>query len=70
MAGKLIKDTEQFIQLANMYENMKYRENEVQEIIRFVDEHPDVFEISEDEAILDDCNKVLEELKFKIENDF
>jgi len=70
LAGKLIKDTEQFIQLANMYENMKYRENEVQEIIRFVDEHPDVFEISEDEAILDDCNKVLEELKFKIENDF
>lgn len=66
----MIKDTEQFIQLANMYENMKYRENEVQEIIRFVDEHPDVFEISEDEAILDDCNKVLEELKFKIENDF
>lgn len=53
-----------------MYENMKYRENEVQEIIRFVDEHPDVFEISEDEAILDDCNKVLEDLKFKIENDF
>lgn len=70
LAGKLIKNHEQYSIVADLYEQWKYREQEVNELLRFVDENPDVFEISEEEAILDDCQKILDDITNKIENNF
>lgn len=70
LSGKLIKDNDQYTELVQLYETMKYREDEVQELLRFVDANPDVFEISEDEAIMDDCKKVLDDITNKIEKNY
>jgi len=70
LSGKLVKDNNQYTELVQLYETMKYREDEVQELLRFVDANPDVFEISEDEAIMDDCKKVLDDITNKIEKNY
>lgn len=70
LAGKLIKNHDQYSMVADLYEQWKYREQEIQSILDFVDSNPEVFEISEDEAIMDDCQRVLSDITNKIEKNF
>lgn len=54
-------------EMEELYANWIYRQTEVQALLDLVDSNPDVFEISEEEAIEDDCKKVLEDITNKIE---
>lgn len=57
-------------ELNRLYEDWMYRQSEVQALLDLVDANPDVFEITEDDAIQDDCKKALEDITNKIERDF
>ena len=67
LGGKCLKNYEAIDDLENLYEQWLYRESEVQAILDLVDANPDVFEISEEEALMDDCEKVLKDLTNKVE---
>ena len=69
MAGKVLRNNEAMFELEGLYEDYIVRQTEVQAILDFVDANPDVFEISEDEAIMDDVGKVLEDITNKIINE-
>lgn len=70
LAGKALRNPEAMFELESLYEQWIYRQNEVQALLDLVDANPGVFEISEEEAIEDDCRKVLEDLTNKIEKNF
>lgn len=69
LAGKVLRNNEAMFELEGLYEDYIVRQTEVQSILDFVDANPDVFEISEDEAIMDDVGKVLEDITNKIINE-
>ena len=69
LAGKVLRNNEAMFELEGLYEDYIVRQTEVQAILDFVDANPDVFEISEDEAIMDDVGKVLEDITNKIINE-
>lgn len=96
LAAKCIKNPEEFNKLLDFAEQQKTRESEVQQILDFIDQHPEIYqetgqetptlsrtstmvipdtddeivEITEEEAIKDDCKKVLEDIKIKLEKSF
>ena len=70
LGGKAIKNGEAMSNLNSLYEEWMYRQSEVQALLDFVDQNPEVFEITEDEAVEDDCKKVLEDITNKIIKDF
>ena len=92
LAAKCIKNPEEFNKLLDFSEEQKTRESEVQQILNFIDQHPEIYqetgqdsrtstmvipdtddeivEITEEEAIKDDCKKVLEDIKIKLEKSF
>ena len=70
LAGKAIKNSEAMDELNKMYEDWMYRQSEVQALLDLVDANPGLFEITEEEAIQDDCKKVLDDITNKIEKDF
>lgn len=67
LAGKAIKDGALMSEMNGLYEQWMYRQSEVQALLDLVDANPEIFEISEEEAILDDCQKVLDDITNKIE---
>ena len=69
MAGKVLRNSEAIFDLEHLYEDYISRQQEIQSILDFVDENPDVFEISEDEAIMDDVGRTLEDITNKIINE-
>lgn len=70
LAGKAIKNGEAMSELNQLYEDWMYRQSEVQSLLDLVNSNPEIFEITEEEAIADDCKNVLEEITNKIEKDF
>jgi len=73
MAGKCIKNPENVEELDKLYNEWIYRQTEVQALLDLVDANPEIFndeneivEISEEEAIQDDCRIVLEDITNKI----
>lgn len=70
LGGKAIKNSEAMSELNQLYEDWMYRQTEVQALLDLVDSNPDVFEISEEEAITDDCRRVLEDITNKIVKDY
>ena len=69
LAGKVLRNSEAMFELEHLYEDYVVRQAEVQSILDFVDANPDVFEISEDEAIMDDVGRALEDITNKIVNE-
>lgn len=69
LGGKAIKNGEAMSELNQLYEDWMYRQSEVQALLDLVDANPEVFEISEEEAITDDCRKALEDITNKIIKD-
>lgn len=70
LAGKALRNKEAITELNQMYEEWIYRQSEVQALLEFVEANPEVFEITEDDAIQDDCKKVLDDITNKIIKDF
>lgn len=69
LAGKVLRNSEAMFELEHLYEDYIVRQAEVQSILDFVDANPDVFEISEDEAISDDVGRVLNDITNQIVNE-
>jgi protein subunit release factor A len=66
LAGKAIKNPNAMVELQDLYTEWKKRQDEIQTILEMVENDPEFFEISEEEAIMDDCQKVLEDITNKI----
>lgn len=69
LAGKVLRNSEAMFELEHLYEDYIVRQSEVQALLDFVDANPDVFEISEDEAIMDDVGRALEDITNQIVNE-
>lgn len=69
LGGKAIKNGEAMSELNQLYEDWMYRQSEVQALLDLVDSNPEVFEISEEEAIEDDVKKVLDDITNQIEKE-
>lgn len=67
LSGKAIQNPEQYGKLLDLYYEWQYRQTEIQSILDLVEANPDVFEITEDEAIQDDVKRVLDDITNKIE---
>lgn len=69
LAGKVLRNSEAMFELEHLYEDYVARQVEIQTLLDFVDANPDVFEISEDEAIADDVGRVLNDITNQIVNE-
>lgn len=69
LGGKAIKNGEAMSELNQLYEDWMYRQSEVQALLDLVDSNPEVFEISEEEAIQDDVKLVLDDITNQIEKE-
>lgn len=74
LGGKLLKNSEVYHELMDLYEEKLVREAQVRELLDFVDANPALFDddiqvISEDEAREDDVRRVLEDITNKIDKE-
>lgn len=69
LSGKCLRNGEAMEELEQMYDEWMYRQSEVQSLLDLVDSNPEIFEISEDEARMDDVKKVLDDITNKIEKE-
>lgn len=69
LAGKALKNGEAMNELEQLHEEWVYRQSEVQALMDLVDSNPEIFEISEEEAIQDDVKKVLDDITNQIEKE-
>lgn len=78
LAGKAIKNKPAFQELVGLHDEMIWRQQEVAELMRLLEENEvnfdskenSIVEISEEEAIMEDCHMVMERMKKEIEENF